>query len=332
MARMKRTMNFTLYTPSEITPELAGRSHLKMVLWAGDCVHDGITDIERLPDFDVYLCFGFSQTLGANVDYIYNRSRPGIICIIDACVKEQMDRFIEVFRGKFSVIDSDYNGNTPTLPREYYHALLSNEGKAFNIVGINGCVLPTEDFQNSMELFAPMLSPEDNLRRTWTAEMLELAKANDLTPGSTWTSPDFKDPYYDGIRVRQERLMEWNKNRNPVKSDMWNYSKDNIEEYWSLLPLHILTVNFEKVNVLDDSFREYAILCKERFKEFMIKHTLPMIKTPEEFRIYAIDMPIKKIQECYRLCKGYPGIEFGPMKDNRTGKDIYGHWIKNSAL
>jgi len=123
---MKRTMNFTLEPIVQIVPELEGRHDLRMVLWAGDCVHDTITDVERLPNFDVYLCFGFSQTLPENVDYIYSkRSRPGIICIIDVWAKEQMDRLIEVFRGRFSVIDSDYNGNTPTLPREYYDALLS---------------------------------------------------------------------------------------------------------------------------------------------------------------------------------------------------------------
>jgi len=325
-------MNFTLDNPVEIVPELAGRSDLRMVLWAGDCIHNEITDIERLPNFDVYLCFGFSQTLGANIDYIYNRSRPGIICIIDASAKEQMNRFIEVFRGKFSLIDSDYNGNTPTLPREYYDALLSDDGKAFNIKGINGCIMPTENFQNSLELFAPMLSPEDNWRRTWTREIIELAKGNDLSPGSVWTSPDLKDPYYKDIRLGQERLMEWNKNRNPVSGEVWNFSKDNLEEYWKLLPVHILTVEFERSNIYDETFRNYATMCLERFRSFIIEHTVPMIKTPDEFRQNATNMSIRKLQECYRLCKEYPGIEFGLMEDSRRGDKIYGHFIKNSAL
>lgn len=329
---MKRTMNFTLDTPSEIVSELAGRTDLRMVLWAGDCVHDGVTDIQRLPDFDVYLCFGFSQTLGANVDYIYNRSKPGIICIIDASAKEQMYRFIQLFRGRFLVIDSDYNGNTPTLPREYYNALLSNEGKAFNIKGINGCIMPTEDFQNSLELFAPVLSPEDNWRRTWTREIIDLAKGNDLSPGSTWTSPDLKDPYYRDIRARQEQLIEWNKNRNPVSGQVWNYSKDTIEEYWKLLPLHILSVDFERKNIYDDLPSKYATMCAERFRSFIIEFIVQLLKTPDEFRENSRNMSIRKLQECYRLCKEYPDIEFGLIKDNRNGKEVYGHWIKNTAL
>ena len=327
---MKRTMNFILDNPLAIIPELEGLTDLRMVLWAGDCVHDEITDIERLPNFDVYLCIGFIQTLGANIDYIYNRSNPGIICIIDVSMKEQMARFTELFRGRFSVIDSDYNGNTPTLPREYYDVLLSEDGKAFNIVGINGCVLPTENFQNSLELFAPMLSPEDNYLRTWTQEIVDIARVDRLSPSGVWSCPEFKGNYYDGLKARQEQLVKWNKDRNPLSMQLDKYSKDNIEEYWKLLPIHILTVNFERTNSYNENFRNYATLSNERFKSFIIEHTVSMIKTPDEFRIYAKDMSIKKIQDCYRLCKEYPGIEFGPMKDNRTGKDVYGHWISRS--
>lgn len=324
---MKRTMNFILDNPLAIIPELEGRTDLRMVLWAGDCVHDEITDIERLPNFDVYLCMGFIQTLGANIDYIYNRSNPGIICIIDVSMKEQMARFTELFRGRFSVIDSDYNGNTPTLPREYYDVLLSEDGKAFNIVGINGCVLPTENFQNSLELFAPMLSPEDNYRRKWTREVIYIAKANGMSPNSAWASPDFKDVYYDRIREGQEQLMKWNQNRNPFSSESHNYSRGNIEEYWNLLPLHILTVDFERTNIYDETPRKYTTMCLERFRSFIVEQIVPMIKTPDEFKQYSRDMSIKKLQECYLLCKKYPGIEFGLMEDNRRGGEIYGHWI-----
>ena len=330
---MKRTMNFTLDVPSEILREFAGRHDLHMILWAGDTVHNNITDIERLPDFDVYVCFGFSQEIGLNIDYIYNRSRPGIICIIDVTNKEHMAQFVKVFHGRFSVIDSDYHGNTPTLPCEYYDALLSNEGKAFNMRGINSCILPVEDFQNCMELFAPVLSHEDNHLRTWTSEIVDIARADGLSPSAVWTSPDFNGVYYDGVKLRQEELMKWNKDRNPVFTEIDRYSMDTIEEYWKRLPLHILTVNFERTNILNESFRKYATICHERFRSFIIEEILSMIKTPDEFREHSKSMSIRQIQEHYRLCKEYPNIEFGFMKDNRNGKNIYGHWIKkNNAL
>ena len=44
---------------------------LRLILWAGDGIHEGITDIERLPHFDVYLCLGFTAGIDANVEYIY---------------------------------------------------------------------------------------------------------------------------------------------------------------------------------------------------------------------------------------------------------------------
>jgi hypothetical protein len=324
---MKRTMNFILDNP-RIIPELEGRTDLRMVLWAGDCVHDEITDIERLPNFDVYLCMGFINTLQANVDYMYNnRSKSGVICIIDVFVKEQMDRFVELFRGRFSVIDTDYNGNTPTLPREYYDALLSENGKGFNVRGINGCGFPVEDVQNALELFAPILSPEDNYRRTWTRELIEIAKVNELSPSSAWTSPDFKDTYYDRIREGQEQLMKWNKNRNPFSNKSQDYSKDNIEEYWKLLPLNILTVDIERTNIYDNIYKPYSTMCIERFRSFIVEQIVPMIKTTDDFRYYARYMSIKKLQECYRLCKEFPGIEFGLIEDNRRGGKVYGHWI-----
>ena len=102
---MVRTMNFFLDMPGHV--ELEG--NLRMILWAGDCVHNDVTDVERLPDFDVYLCYGSMPTLQANIDYIYNRSNPGIICILDAMNKYHMARFIELFRNRFNLIDSDFN-------------------------------------------------------------------------------------------------------------------------------------------------------------------------------------------------------------------------------
>jgi len=190
-----------------------------------------------------------------------------------------------------------------------------------------------EDVQNALELFAPMLSQEDNYRRMWTRQVIDIAKANDMSPSSAWTSPDFKNAYYNNVREAQEQLLKWNKDRNPFSSQVHHYSRDNIEEYWKLLPLHILTIHFERNNVYDEIYRPYATLCLERFRSFIVEQITPMIKTPEEFRQYSRDMTIKKLQDCYCLCKEYPGIEFGPMEDNRRGGEIYGHWIKkNSAL
>lgn len=326
---MKRIVDFS--RRDIVTIGLEG--DLRIILWAGDGIHEGITDIERLPGFDVYICLGIAPGIDANVKYIYNRSNPGIICILDVFDKRQMARFVDIFRGRVSVIDTDYKGNTPTLPVEYYYELLSEGGKAYNMKGINGLRAPIEDAQNALELFAPVLSDEDSLRRKWTEEMIQLAKDNKLSPGESWSSPDLKDPYYDRIRSNQEELLRYNKDRNPVSSQIWRYSEENLYEYWSKLPLHILTVNFEKADIMKNKTKEYLAFNIQRFKTFIYGEVMKHVKNTEDLNEYFRTEEFYKIQERYSLCKEYPGVQFGYITDNRTEGRTYGYWIeKNSAL
>lgn len=326
---MKRIVDFS--RRDIVTIGLEG--DLRLILWAGDGIHEGVTDIERLPGFDVYICLGISPGINANLEYIYKRSAPGIICILDVFNRSQMARFVDIFRGRVSVIDSDYKGNTPTLPVEYYYELLSEGGKAYNMKGINSLRSPFEDVQNALELFAPVLSGEDDERRTWTEEMLQLAKDNRLTVGETWSSPDIKDPYYDHIRSRQEDKIRWNKDRNPIWFDVRKYSEETLNEYWSRLPLYILTVNFEKADIMKMKTKEYLAFNIQRFKTFIYNEVMKLVKNTDDLREYFRTEEFYKIQELYSLCKEYPGVQFGYITDNRTGGRTYGYWIeKNSAL
>jgi len=290
---------------------------LRLILWAGDCIHNGVTDIERLPQFDVYLCYGYKDGLEANKDFLSKRAEPGIIYTMDIFNTEEMTKFVELFRGRFYTIESDYHGNTPTLPLEIYQELLNNNGKAFNIKGINSCVLPVEDFQNMLELFAPILSEDDNYRRTWTAEIMKLAKMDKIPPSAVWTSPDFQHPFYNRIREDQDRLFKWNENRNPYSPYTYLYSSENIEEYWSNLPMKILITNIDRVPL-----KKYSMFY-ERFKKFLIQKTGHNI---EELSV---------LQKIYEL-SFVEGIEFGDYLDTRKNIVVFGHWIskarKNSAV
>jgi len=300
---------------------------LQLILWAGDGIHDGVTDVERLYNFDVYLCGGYSQALDANVDSLRQRVTPAIICLLDIKNEYQMASFLSLFRNRFSLIDSDYNGNTPTLPIEHYKALLSIGGRAYNIKGINGCILPVEDFQNTLELFAPMLSTEDEYRRKWCDSMIQLAHGNEISPHAAWTSQDFKNPYYDIVRTAQENLNRWNKDRNPVGHRSYMYSRDNIEEYWSLLPEHILTVRMERTSMYYDILQGYITLTMERYRSFLLTLVDPFIANKSEFSSYIRNEPLSKVQEIYGLCKEFQGLQFGTYHDMRRNTDTYGHWI-----
>ena len=307
-------------------PSTFERGTLQLILWAGDCKRD-LTDVERLPNFDVYLCSGYPQDLDKNVEALSRRSRPGLICVVDVKDDSQMAGFLGLFRNRFSLIDSDYNGNTPTLPIEHYKTLLSSGGRAYNIKGINGCILPTEDFQNTLELFAPMLSTEDGYRRKWCDSMIQLANGNQISPHAAWTSQDFKHPYYDTVRTSQENLNRWNKDRNPVGHNYHMYSRDNIEEYWSLLPEHILTVRMERTSMYYDILQPYITLTMERYRSFLLTLVDPYITNKGEFRAYIRNEPLSKVQEIYGWCKEFPGLQFGTYHDMRRDRDTYGHWI-----
>ena len=225
---------------------LQGSKSLKLILWAGDMKRNDLTDAQRLSEYDIYLCAGYCQHLESNVSYIeaHHKDSKAII-MIDIHNDEHMANFCELFADKFSVIASDYNGNTPIFPIDAYSRILAPGGQAYNIRGMNGVRFPSEELQNALELFAPVLPHDLAVRRRWTAEMIQLAKDNRMGPDSAWTSPDLLHSYYDGVRERQNIFMKYQLERSPLFKNTYEYNTDNLEDYWSKLPVHILTVNIE---------------------------------------------------------------------------------------
>lgn len=223
------------------------RNDFKLILWAGDVsrvINDrAVTDVERLSDYDVYLCYGYLPGLSENSSYLIERDTKQLsyICVIDINDEHQMNQFIRIFGGKFALIDSDYHGNTPTMPFKYYSQLLTPGATAYHTEGINCLRMPTEELYNALELFAPVLTPELNEKRHWTDEIVEQAKYNDLSPAHTWASPDLKHPYYDGIRERQTKFLNCQKNRNPIFHQARGFDAERFTEYWDQLPTPILT-------------------------------------------------------------------------------------------
>ena len=235
-------------TSSEKLPEIKDTG-LKLMLWAGDIVHDNKSDIQRLPGYDVYVCYGYSPGLDINIEYMNSlpNSHRIYLCVLDVYNKRQMDIFTNLFLGKFSVIDSDYIGNTPSLSKFIYSKLLEKGGVAYHTEGINSIRMPLEDHMNLLELFAPLLTYELNLRRHYTEELIKEAKENKLTPAETWSSPDLKHVYYDGLRCRQEEFIIKQESRSPLLRKACLYSIENLKKYWSELPLDILTTQVENL-------------------------------------------------------------------------------------
>lgn len=215
---------------------LLNRNPLRLILWAGDGFHQ-ISDVERLPAFDMYLCQGYPQNLQANIDYIEANNLKKTICIINALDPMQMSLFCGIFKNRFSHIDSDYIGNTPTLDPKYYNMLLAPGGEAHHIRGINSAQFPTEDFYNALELFAPVLPPYMNARRKWIEPILNMAVGNGMSPEYVWEN--HKGDISPNIIGAQNEFTRTQLKRSVIATS-------NLEEYWLKLSVRILTVDLDR--------------------------------------------------------------------------------------
>jgi len=318
---MKQVYNFFKGVP-ETVYTFGGRRNLRLMLWAGDYIRDEITDVERLSNFDIYICNGLCGALDANANYLKRRVHPGIICVLDILSQAHFDQFATLFGGRFSIIDSDYNGNTPKLDIAQYKRLLAPGGKAYNIQGINSLRMPLEDFQNTLELFAPVLSADLNARRTYTAELIQIAKYNDLPASMAWTSPDIKHPDYEGVRNRQLQLMMVNEGRNPVSP----YSQicDSIEEYWEKLSDRLILAGFTGGYCDDQDLNTIIQTYSPRFKKFLQTKLQPFVTDDME------NLSIKQLQGIYSLHKECgERVQFGYYTDTRHPilNQVFGHWL-----
>lgn len=220
------------YTPSD-------KKNLRLMLWVGDGKHGGLTDVERLPGYDVYLCAGWQQNLQDNIGALTDTQT---LCILDIHCEMQLLLFHYVYGGCFRSIDSDYHGNTPTLPLTNYSALLCDGGIGRNIEGLNSCIMPYENLYGMLELFAPILPDEQQLQRRWCAEIMDLSKRDDLHPSMVWSSPDLNHPYYAYVKERQKKFEEDQKRRNPA----WPKYPETLETHWSALEMKLLLTSFRQ--------------------------------------------------------------------------------------
>jgi len=328
-----RVLNFTHDIPQRCTID----PPLRMILWAGDCVHNGITDVERLPIFDVYVCMGYSPTLQPNIEFLYKRERPGVICIVDVSSDAQMQRFIKEFAGRITTIDADYHGNTPKMKPEYYRALLAHGGKAYNIEGISSLIMYAGDYVNALEVFAPILPYDLRCERRYTPQMVQLAKDNNLCVDFAWTSPDLKHTYYDDIRKGQTNYAAYRARLNPNHNDIYKFSEKTLEEYWSDLAPEVLTFNYKRALLHRPAIEQIIEPYMERFKAYLTAKVEWEVDSKEEFKEQALSFErIQKLYSISRYARNF--TEFSPhistYHDLRYngGPIAYGLWVTKVVL
>lgn len=263
---MNQIINYKVASPSNQPSPIFSRSNLRLMLWAGDCMHSDVPDVWRLPGYDLYVCYGFNG-LPSNLKALPSNA---YICIIDVHDTQQLVKFLNDFGNKCSEIHSDYYGSTPSLSLDSYSILLAKGGITHTIDGIESGFNPIQEFKKFLELFAPVLTPSLQDKRQWTPRILDLAKWNDMSPSFAFTSPELKTTYMhiweEQVAYRKDSLKI-----NPQHSAAFLYTDATLEEYWGLLPDTILTVN---IRVLFETFMDAADLLHlksyyDRFQKFL---------------------------------------------------------------
>jgi hypothetical protein len=136
-------MNYLDSSP-EIPFHLQGRT-LTLLLGAGDTVHSGVTNVEKFK-YDVMICLPYNmQMFQENVDKL-TPTGP-VICCLDVNNPQMLTRFIEQFRGRFSIIDGHW-GHVPHFSLETLEELLSEGGKASNIFEISSGIININAYSN----------------------------------------------------------------------------------------------------------------------------------------------------------------------------------------
>lgn len=313
---------------------------LRMILWAGDCIHNGVTDVERLPGYDVYLCMGFVHGLQENIEFLSRREVPGYICIINNSSPDEMTAFIKDFMGRFSLIDSDYHGNTPRMLPEYYASLLSANGRAYNIEGINGLIMYRADYMNALETFGPVLDDTLHNERRYTKPMLDLARDNKLQVDMAWTSPDLADPYYENIRLGQNNFSTKIKSLNPNHVVARLMDESRLEEYWSQLSDELVVFHKSRAEYEAKKPLEELVGASnwERFTRYVTQKVERLVQDLSEFKEYT-NYDFTKIQHILKLsivAKNFQGfkINYGFYNDTRKvgSPRVYGMWICKDAV
>ena len=279
---MRRVLNYTKYNvhPSHLPPI---RTNLRLVLWAGDGIRDGVSDVARLRGYDVFLCMGMPLALEQNIAEL---SASQTLCVINIHDNAQMTEFRKEFRAAFAHIDSDYYGNTPRLPISDYATLLGPGGTARHIEGINGLVMPVDNMLSTLEMFAPVLDYETRQKRLWADAVIKLAKRDELTSTEVWSSGGLNHPFYNYIREKQERFVGWQKSRNPL----WPAMKSTLKEQLEILGVDVITTPISHP-IEQPHLEEFSRFLTEKIQSTLqIKTNFTLVQSAMDEATYGKDL------------------------------------------
>jgi hypothetical protein len=107
---------------------------LSLMVGAGDLDHGNMPNVQKFSTFDVFFCNAWDNegSFRKNVEYLITHNEKKVICVVDHTKQDQVRQFVDLFRGRFHLIDG-HLGHTPHLSLCNIQKLLTSGGRAMNI-------------------------------------------------------------------------------------------------------------------------------------------------------------------------------------------------------
>lgn len=137
----------------ECLPEWLSADGLSLMMGAGDLDQEGILNVQKFSDFDVFFCnnWSFNGTIERNIAYLAEHYfHQKVICIIDVHNEQEMFSFTELFRHRFRRIDG-YGQHTPHMSIADLERVLCLGGRATNIYEMSEMCMELGEFEKSLK-------------------------------------------------------------------------------------------------------------------------------------------------------------------------------------
>jgi len=138
LVKNEHVLNF--HEGVERLPEwLEGSYTLSLIMGAGDLCQEGVLNVEKFDNFDVFFCNAWDHlsSFKNNVEYLcqyYYRRK--VICVIDVKNKEEMAQFVKLFAHRFNRVDG-FGQHTPHMNITDLEKVLHIGGSATNIYEVS---------------------------------------------------------------------------------------------------------------------------------------------------------------------------------------------------
>lgn len=131
------------FTSDVVMPAL--KASLSLMVGAGDLNHNDMPNVQQF-SHDVFFCNAWDMhgSFQTNIDWIEKNESTKIICVVDYYDEDQRNKFIELFKGRFHLIDG-HGGHVPHFTILELERLLAEGGEAVNIHEKSESMMPIDD-------------------------------------------------------------------------------------------------------------------------------------------------------------------------------------------